>query len=504
MEEAFNEIAHPFGGVAFVEPLRRRSAFPSRQMVAYGEGDAEATLEDGELPAAADDGEQLSCTAASGTSVEVAAATPLDSGAASSSSNPGGGDPNPAAGKGGKRKRLPNLVKSVRLPNWMDLDQESLPNGGQPVALVDTRRQQGDARPMPLPRKLDDFGGVGETTVQLRTARAPDASFDELLSGFAAQKEEASLRKRTPPSSYVCHRCSTPGHWIEDCPKAAESAATGEPPPGYVCHHCSVAGHWVSACPKKAARGKQQRPAKVRAADGAEPPPHESAMEEGEVQEAASDGTAGEGAAGASSEGGPAKRAKPANAKAASEKKGFSPVPPPGYVCNACHSTGHWLEQCPRRDEYRKGAPPTGYVCVKCNQAGHWVHNCTAAPKGGWKEHSAADGRSQAVESLVVGPAAREVGDEIAEALEEEAPEVVSLMHRCVEALGEAACRQLLVQTWQVEASGGLLTTDGSNRRRTPGGVFFWLVKQKASAEDRARIFSRPAESAISKPPSGE
>ena len=199
-------------------------------------------------------------------------------------------------------------------------------------------------------------------------------------------------------------------------------------------------------------------------------------------------------------EGGASKRAKlvskasPADggkAAASGGKKGFSLVPPPGYVCNACHCTGHWLELCPRRKEYRKGAPPSGYVCVKCNQAGHWVHNCTSAPKGGWKSHSAAEGRSQEVESLVVGPNAREIGDEIAEALEEDAPEVIMLLHRCVQAIGEATSRQLLVQTWQVEASGGLLTTDGTNRRRTPGGVFFWLVKQKASSEDRQRIFSR-------------
>ena len=89
------------------------------------------------------------------------------------------------------------------------------------------------------------------------------------------------------------------------------------------------------------------------------------------------------------------------------------------------------------------------------------------------------------------GQALNRLKDEIAEALEEDAPEVIMLLHRCVQAIGEATSRQLLVQTWQVEASGGLLTTDGTNRRRTPGGVFFWLVKQKASSEDRQRIFSR-------------
>ena len=203
------------------------------------------------------------------------------------------------------------------------------------------------------------------------------------------------------------------------------------------------------------------------------------AMEEGEVDEtdggSVSSKRAKHDGKGKSPQGGSEKRYGP---------------PPDGYVCNACHATGHWLEQCPRFNDYRKGAPPPGYVCVKCNQAGHWVHYCSSAPKGGWKEHSAADGRSQESEALIVLPEAREIGDEIAEALEEDLPEVVTLLHRCVQALGEAVSRQLLVQTWQVEASGGLLTTDGTNRKRTPGGTFFWLVKQKASADDRARIFA--------------
>ena len=51
--------------------------------------------------------------------------------------------------------------------------------------------------------------------------------------------------------------------------------------------------------------------------------------------------------------------------------------------------------------------------------------------------------------------------------------------------------RALLVQTWQVEETGGLLTTDGTNRRRTAGGVFFWLVKQRVNAAQRSKIFHR-------------
>ena len=72
-------------------------------------------------------------------------------------------------------------------------------------------------------------------------------------------------------------------------------------------------------------------------------------------------------------------------------------------------------------------------------------------------------------------------------------------MCKCVQVMGEAECRELVVQTWQTENAGGMLTTDGTNRRRTPGGVFFWLVKQKVTPADRARLFP-PRRQTQSKP----
>ena len=112
--------------------------------------------------------------------------------------------------------------------------------------------------------------------------------------------------------------------------------------------------------------------------------------------------------------------------------------------------------------------------------------------RGRWKEHSAADGRpaTEADEPLTVEDEARDVGEEIAEALDELQPEVISTVQRAVQLLGEELSRQLLVQTWQVEEGGGLLTTDGTNRRRTQGGVFLWLVKQRLSEVERAKVFS--------------
>lgn len=49
----------------------------------------------------------------------------------------------------------------------------------------------------------------------------------------------------------------------------------------------------------------------------------------------------------------------------------------------------------------------------------------------------------------------------------------------------------LLDETLSVEAQGGLLVKTGS-RRRTPGGVFFFLAKQKLSWELRRLIFPPP------------
>ena len=188
----------------------------------------------------------------------------------------------------------------------------------------------------------------------------------------------------------------------------------------------------------------------------------------------------------------PAKRPKHKESqKADGKKRGFGP-PAAGYVCKACNQPGHWLELCPRYEEYKAGPPPPGYVCARCSQAGHWVHNCAAAT-GKYREHSAARPQEEVGPDVVVSADARDVGAELAENLEEDAPEVVALLCKCVQLLGEAEARQLVVQTWQTENAGGLLTQDGSNRRRTPGGVFLWLVKQKLSSVDRARLFRRPA-----------
>ena len=59
---------------------------------------------------------------------------------------------------------------------------------------------------------------------------------------------------------------------------------------------------------------------------------------------------------------------------------------------------------------------------------------------------------------------------------------------RVARALGEERARALLAETLAIEAAGGESLPDGS-RRRTPGGVFFRLLRGAASREERAAIF---------------
>ncbi len=67
-----------------------------------------------------------------------------------------------------------------------------------------------------------------------------------------------------------------------------------------------------------------------------------------------------------------------------------------------------------------------------------------------------------------------------------------------VRVLGEDQSLKLLEETKQIEAKGGMMLPDNS-RKRSMGGVFFFLARQKLSQEDKLVIFraAKPA-----KPPS--
>jgi hypothetical protein len=55
---------------------------------------------------------------------------------------------------------------------------------------------------------------------------------------------------------------------------------------------------------------------------------------------------------------------------------------------------------------------------------------------------------------------------------------------RSVEFLGVDEARELFEATQQIEADGGMLTTDGK-RRRTPGGVYHYLLKKRLAETGR-------------------
>src|SRR6516164_5662256 len=66
------------------------------------------------------------------------------------------------------------------------------------------------------------------------------------------------------------------------------------------------------------------------------------------------------------------------------------------------------------------------------------------------------------------------------------------LLRQVLRTLGQDRCAALLVDALQCEANGGMRTMDGT-RQRTPGGVFFQLVKERTTARERRRLFPRPA-----------
>lgn len=92
-------------------------------------------------------------------------------------------------------------------------------------------------------------------------------------------------------------------------------------------------------------------------------------------------------------------------------------MPPESYTCNRCGTKGHWIEDCPTKDQqgqqsfgqsFNGGArkvPPDGYLCKRCNTPGHYISDCTqpkvppasytchkCRQKGHWKQDCPMDG----------------------------------------------------------------------------------------------------------------
>jgi PHAX RNA-binding domain-containing protein len=84
-----------------------------------------------------------------------------------------------------------------------------------------------------------------------------------------------------------------------------------------------------------------------------------------------------------------------------------------------------------------------------------------------------------------------EVTTTIAEQLGETEAAPISQIRRAVKALGTEQALALLKETRIIEAQGGLMLPDAS-RRRTAGGVFFYLIRTAVPKQVRTRIFLPP------------
>ncbi len=85
---------------------------------------------------------------------------------------------------------------------------------------------------------------------------------------------------------------------------------------------------------------------------------------------------------------------------------------------------------------------------------------------------------------------ADEVEQTIAAHLGESEAEPLQLLHKVVKKLGLEQALAFLKETQEIEAQGGLLLPDGS-RRRTPGGVFFYLVCAKGPTPVRVLFWQQ-------------
>ena len=79
--------------------------------------------------------------------------------------------------------------------------------------------------------------------------------------------------------------------------------------------------------------------------------------------------------------------------------------------------------------------------------------------------------------------------DMLAETLQEPKK---SLLAKVLRTLGQERCQTIFADTLTIESTGGMLTRAG-DRRRSPGGTFFHLVRQQCSKQERARLFPYPS-----------
>ncbi len=117
----------------------------------------------------------------------------------------------------------------------------------------------------------------------------------------------------------------------------------------------------------------------------------------------------------------------------------------------------------------------------------------SAVPAGAAPAREAAPDVQRRVSYVSVPPDVWALARAFAAVLDETMPPPLRIITRVVDRLGPARARALLGQALIVEAQGGLTLPDGT--RRTPGGVFFFLVRtsDEVSRADKEYIFPRRA-----------
>jgi hypothetical protein len=88
----------------------------------------------------------------------------------------------------------------------------------------------------------------------------------------------------------------------------------------------------------------------------------------------------------------------------------------------------------------------------------------------------------------------KEAAAVIAAQLGETDPNPCQTIERSVRVLGIETALTYLKRSLEIEEQGGIMLPDGS-RRRTPGGVYFFLLRKEVEPKQRARIFAGQAQS---------
>ena len=101
-------------------------------------------------------------------------------------------------------------------------------------------------------------------------------------------------------------------------------------------------------------------------------------------------------------------------------------------------------------------------------------------------------------------PNSEQVARDIAHQLQETNLEAIEQIGLIVQRLGVEKAQEFLRETLEIEDRDGLLVRDGS-RRRTPGGVYFYLVRGKVPQKDRwatyPHLAPKPKSPSLASPP---